>query len=337
MFENETTETSNTTLATMDDIAVLDHRDAASVYARSGYVPKVPGEVPLSEQLVRAGLDFIVETSPLFHQLNGEMIPAGRHVAVRNAKSGRVFTIAKNGYKPLQWSTMDVLQPVVDAGLGRWDGILALRHGAIGVARVQLNNSIRVPGDSSPLHLFLNVGVPHDKSLRWSAFASTVRPICENTFRMALREANESGYVLKVRHTKSADDKVATAKKVLERSMSQFSCFAAFADRAARTPMSDRQFTTVVEQLLPAKEEVTPQLLKARDKAQELWHGGARGLVGIQGTAWAACNAIGEYADHYTRIRGDASARVDSILFGRANDMKARGVMAIEEVVGELV
>lgn len=335
---NNDNDNESTALATMDDIAALEARDTSSVYARAGYVPTRPGAVSIAEQRNLAGLDFTVETAPLFHLVHGEVMQAGNHVAVRNATSGRVFTVAKRGYTPIQWTSMDILQPVVDSGAGQWDGVLVLRGGALGVARVRLTQVVRVPGDESPLHLFLNVGVPHDRTRQWATFASTTRPVCENTFRLALREANDSGFILKVRHTRSADDRVATARRVLERSMSQFARFAAFAERSARTPLNDRQFSLVVEKFLPAKnDEATSQLVKARDKVQELWAGGASGIHGIRGTAWGAYNVLGEYADHYTRIRGDAAARVDSILFGRANDLKARGFAAIEEVVGELV
>lgn len=326
------------TMEQAEEFAVLDRRDARSVFAMAGYVPKPNSRETMLEQLHNAGLNFPVETTPLFANLHGTMQRADAYVAVRNATSGAVFSVAKEGYQPLQWSTMDVLQPVVDAGLGSWDGVLRLRGGALGVGRVRLVQDIVVPGDESPLFCYLNVCVPHDKTIQWMVFASLTRPVCENTFKIALREAKGSGYVLKVRHTRSAEDKVATARKVLDASMRRFAMFNTFAQRAVRTTVSDRQFGSMVERLLPAKHDaVSPQLGKARDKLHTLWAGEARGLRGIQGTAWGAYNTITEYADHYQRVRGDASNRADSILFGRAAELKANAVDVIEEIVGELV
>ena len=86
---------------------------------------------------------------------------------------------------------------------------------------------------------------------------------------------------------------------------------------------------------------VSAQTAKARDVVRGLWEGGT---VGERGTAWAALNALTEYADHHTRVQaGDldkrevALKRVDSALFGAAADLKREAAGIILDVVGELV
>ncbi|OAI41893.1 hypothetical protein AYO40_06935, partial [Planctomycetaceae bacterium SCGC AG-212-D15] len=69
------------------------------------------------------------------------------------------------------------------------------------------------------------------------------------------------------------------------------------------------------------------------------YHNATNTLPGVQGTAWAAYNAVSEYADHQrtTRGRNDrerADNRLNSIWFGSANDLKQKafaGALALAE------
>lgn len=83
------------TMEQAEEFAVLDRRDARSVFALAGYVPKPNSRETMLEQLHNAGLDFPVETTPLFANLHGTMQRADAYVAVRNATSGAVFSVAK--------------------------------------------------------------------------------------------------------------------------------------------------------------------------------------------------------------------------------------------------
>lgn len=334
----------STALATREQIEALEAMDARAMapgelYRAAGYVPAVPGAETIREQRAKAGIDFPVEVAPLYH-LNaaGENIRAGKFAITRNAETLATFGLVKESYKVVPFSSMDdVLGMVVDAGAGVVDGCIRLRGGAIGIGRVRLAKPIMVKGDM-PMHAYFNVVVPHDGTIAWGALASIVRPVCENTMRSAIRDAKGRGSIIKIRHTASAEKRVEQVTDAMRRAMSQMAAFEQDANHMATTRMTDGQMMTVVNRLLPEGEAgISPQLSKARTKLMDLWTTGTGINGAIRGTAWAAFNAVTEYADHYIRIREETpEKRVESNLFGRSDAMKAAAAYVIEDVVGEL-
>jgi hypothetical protein len=56
------------------------------------------------------------------------------------------------------------------------------------------------------------------------------------------------------------------------------------------------------------------------EQVLENYHGAANGALGVEGTAWAAYNAVSEYADHQATVRGRSPAeradhRLQSVWF----------------------
>lgn len=87
----------------------------------------------------------------------------------------------------------------------------------------------------------------------------------------------------------------------------------------------------LVESLILGDKEATAR--KARADAQLLdqilanFHDKTNTLPGIEGTAWAAYNAVSEYADHQARVTGRTQSQKDnnrltSIWFGRSDKVK---------------
>lgn len=344
----------NTSLATREQIEALETLEVratpvGSLYGQAGFVPHAPqsrhlatGASLFAEQRRLAKLDFHVEAVPLFMDgRDNGFIPAGKHKAIRNAQDLTVFCVGTS-YKPVQFDSIDeTLGMLVDAGIGSADGVLRLRNGAVGIGRVRLDKTIRIPGDDSPINAHFQVVVPHDKSMGWSALASTVRAVCENTMRAALKDSKGRGSLIKIKHTTNAQQRVDAVREALRAASQRFAQFESVATRMAQTKMSDHQMMSAVNALLPEpKNGITPRLEKARTTLMDLWAGKAQGMTpSMRGTAWGAYNAFTEYADHWTTVRGEDTAerRVDRALFGRSDQLKQEAFQIIEDVVGELV
>ena len=87
----------------------------------------------------------------------------------------------------------------------------------------------------------------------------------------------------------------------------------------------------VVRELLAAAEEEKSRTQKRNAKILEQlvanFHDKTNTLPGIEGTAWAAYNAVSEWVDHQSTVRGKddlakANSRMNSIFFGAGNDKK---------------
>lgn len=320
--------------------------------------------------LAAAGLNFEVETTPMFmDDGTGKMVPVcqfhdkrdrpmggkpsrkdgRRYVAVRNMNTKDVFNVATEGWKPIQFvEGAALLEPIVQAGLGEFAGAMALRRGALGVLRVKLDHAIKIPGYRHDVQTFLNVAIPHDGTLSFHAYASTIMPVCENTLAAGIAEAKANNVALRIKHTASAQQRLKEAETVLRRTGEQMERFQLWGEHMAKAQVSDKGFALLTEKLLPLKEDdegkviQSPHIEGMRARMRALWGGEAAGIEGVRGTGWAAAMVVSEFADHFLAVAGKddkekALRRVDSANFGRSAQLKRQGVALIEEVIGELV
>jgi hypothetical protein len=65
----------------------------------------------------------------------------------------------------------------------------------------------------------------------------------------------------------------------------------------------------------------------------ENYHNGTNTLPGIEGTAWAAYNAVSQYVDHQGRGAG-TDGRLNSIWFGDGNAVKQQAFATALEMAG---
>ena len=314
----------------------MAERDVAGTLATSsGYIPEVATE-SVAVQRVKAGFDWVVGKTPVY--TSGGMAVPGQFALVRDATGVPLGAVVGSRYQPVQWDAMEVLQPLIDAGLATWDGVLKLRHGNLGVARARLNQTLTLPGESRPVAFYLLSGVCQDGTQANAIYGSAIRPVCENTYAMGKRWAGKNGMSVRVSHTASAQARIETARKAMVGAAESFRAFGTFANRASTMRLSDGGLTAIVERFIPANEEgeLAPAKVAARERVLDIYHG--RTVDGIRGTAWGGLQALSEYAQHWTKMRDKTSAaRQDAVLFGRLGDMTERAVEVVEEVMGELV
>jgi phage/plasmid-like protein (TIGR03299 family) len=130
-----------------------------------------------------------------------------------------------------------------------------------------------------------------------------------------------------IRHTSSAILRIDEARRALGIANAYFDNFATTADRLVRSKYDDKQMRELAEALFPTVEDQpSTRILKARENVTSLFAYG-QGHEDIRGTAWAALNAVAEYADHHRVIRAAneverAESRLSSVWFGRSAALK---------------
>jgi len=118
--------------------------------------------------------------------------------------------------------------------------------------------------------------------------------------------------------------------------MESYARFGDLANRLAGTRFSEEQLRRVLDVVLPMPEDEGnhPRISHAREKVVELYHAGV-GIEGdMQGSAWAALQAVAKYADHHRQTRAVQGKRMDamrleSIWMGKAANMKRQALNAI--------
>jgi phage/plasmid-like protein (TIGR03299 family) len=200
----------------------------------------------------------------------------------------------------------------------------------------ELPNVIQVRGDKSPIKKYVLAYMGHDGITPIVIKNVATRVVCQNTLGVALGERD--GAELHIVHTASARMRLEEAGRAFRRLIAGYEYFEALANHLAMTRFSEHQLRNVINLVLPLPDDDAkhPRLIKARSKVIELFYSGS-GIEGpIQNTAWAALQALSEYADHHKGIRATkgksaGAARLESIWLGSSAALKRQALLAIAD------
>lgn len=258
-----------------------------------------------------AGLDWTVKLEQAYAQIGNDFMPIpNTRVVVRvNADGSMRDPLATVGdrYQELQNQQMaewcDALSRASEGRayvetLGSLDGgrkvWFLLKHNG--------DSGIKLAGDDSSIDKYLLCCSSHDGTFQLEMRLTGVRIVCSNTLSAARLE-NGASNVIKVRHTRTAEQRMDQAIKAIGSVDSYFDGFTKLADSMTRTKMTKDSFASIVKVLAPAKDEtdVPTATTNRRDKMMEL----LENTPGAQpGTAWGAWMALTDYADHHSLTRG---------------------------------
>ena len=172
---------------------------------------------------------------------------------------------------------------------------------------------------------------------------TTVRVVCQNTLNLAMREAGIDG--LTISHHPRLETRIAEARKKLGIIATRFDQFdeelhAMLAKDLSVTEASG-YFRGLARTDIPggtdrqkkSREKVYGQMLANFDNERNT-------LTGMKHTAWAAYNAVSEWADHQRNYRGTSPAeklnrRLDSVWFGASHQLKQAAYYGALELATE--
>ena len=158
------------------------------------------------------------------------------------------------------------------------------------------------PGDFVwPYLAFVNY---HDGSGSVTACLTSVRIVCGNTQRAAVREGRERGNAINIRHTKNMHERLDLAREVFGWAQTNFGEFLRAAKSlSAKNVVSHKalsDYFKLVVEAEPAKDGMlSGKTVNKIDRLVELFEVGAgNDRPGVRGTWWAAVNAVTQFVDH---------------------------------------
>lgn len=158
-------------------------------------------------------------------------------------------------------------------------------------------------GANDKTNLYLVVYTSHDGSVAVQAAITPVRVMCQNTLNFAMKRAKQS---FKIRHTATADGKIASAREALGLSVAYFDEFSKQAHELFEREVTDLQFSKIINTLYPKPEtDKKGSMKKWENKVlliDELYHNSPTN-ANIKGTAWGVVNALTERLDYYRTAR----------------------------------
>ena len=304
---------------------------------------KVDQALTAKEAIVAAGLDWTVESVPIY--TNNAMgkrgtarIPGRR--AIQRQTDGKVLGVLGNDYKPVQnIDAFEFFDTVVADRGAKYEAAGALMGGKRIWLLAKLNGGngqINIEGDEVDKYLLLFNG--HDGGLALKMFFMPFRLWCLNVLSTAdTRVSREAMFY--ARHTDSLPDKVLTARDILGISLNYYNAFAETANNLAKLQLPAAEMPKLLAAAFGTSGAIRVEDVVSLDdfskRRQEqlvtvtrLFEGEGKGLdqPAIKGTKWAAYNAITEYVDHYRPYKGDNAdeLRLRNTWFSRGGSIKTR-------------
>ena len=329
-------------------IEATDHIMLAGAPAWHGLGTVLPTRTDAITALKTARLEWTVEVAPVTATLtDGRTVDGGDNRLVVRSDTGEAFAACKDGYQPIQNAEIaDLAYEISNFSDRAVETAGSLRGGRKVWFLVDMGTIYAAADDKVKPYLF--IGAAHDLSMSLTIGSIATRVVCANTHAIAMREVN--GDCVKIKHTASAEQRLAKVREWLAGPTASIKAYGATAIRMAEQGITDEQlqafFTSVWQRAngrLTDEDIRNPKSRRAQKYQGEVsqWLANFRDDkrqtgVSTNGSVWAALNAVTQYANHERTVRNekqDASRRLDSVLFGTAGDLNKAAYEAAAALV----
>ena len=303
-----------------------------------GLGQELPAGLTAEEGFRQIGLDWDTELREIYTEVacgmdeNGPVVKKVKlpdHRAQLRVDNGDVLGIVSKDYKKIDNRELALFADAiagVDAAV-TLSTAGSLRGGRRIFALVKLPKTIAIGADIVEPYVLVSNG--HGGEAAFSIYPTSIRVVCANTLRMSERDAAKG---VRFTHTGDLDEKLAQAKQALNLVTREAEIFEEKARALAGKQLSGEQLRFFLEKTyddsfgtLPSADSVDAEKLEKltlkRQDTIAAWTSNLEDprqqVQGIQGSAWAALNAITQWHDHERgRLKDGSPARQHSNLFG---------------------
>lgn len=330
-----------------DNIANIDGQDAMfcvgnreSAWHHLGQ--RTPDAATWQQAMTLAKLDWPVVLKDLYSRdTNSQVTKIEDYKSVwRGNGSPACLGVVGKDFQPIQNAEAF---DFCDSLLGAADGAHYESAGALGkgetiwvLARVP-GADIRITGTDDLSKSYLLFATGHAGNMSAMAKLTSVRVVCQNTLTAALSHA---GSVFKVKHTKSAQQRLSQAKDAMAGVVKDARHLEDKLNALARRRMTKDTMVAVLNRLFPENKQTENQGRRTAivTKVLELFETNDKDAVPqIRGTAYNLLNAVTEYTDHFRTARitegkqgmSVDQARAQAAVFGTGERLKSDALVAI--------
>jgi len=221
-----------------------------------------------------------------------------------------VLGIVGERYTPLQNEELFAFGDNILDGGGRWETAGSLKGGRVvfGSLAFERETVLDPNGVADKVKTYLLINTSHDGSIAIQASITPVRVVCANTLNVALNRTKKKDGVkqsFKIRHTQTANGKVAVARQALGMANSYMDEFDKMAHAMIQKEISAKDFNDIILAAYPKPELDTKGAIKKWENKvnmiNDIYTGEYNGM--ISGNAWGAFNALTERLDWYRSSR----------------------------------
>ena len=291
---------------------------------------KLDSPATAAEAIAAAGLDWqVIQQEVYTRDTAGRFVTIEDKRAVVRADTGEVFAIMSKGYTPAQNNnSCGLLDDLVAQGQAVYHTAGSLFNGRKVFLLIKLPDDIVINKDDV-IQPYILLSNSHDGTSALRIQLTPVRVVCFNTLRFATKE--KGGFYGK--HTKNLMQRAGEAREILGLATAYYEMFAKKADEMLNTRLTVMEVQDYLQKVYEFKPDKTyadqdHRRISAYETTLDLLAHPTNTLGGMQGTAWAAWNAVTYYVDHERVVRGTTDQRDDKRLdaswFGAGADIRQR-------------
>ena len=285
---------------------------------------EVSNDLTPAQMMRKAGLDWSVEKTPVYADVDGEKISVGKQALYRSSDN-KILDVIGDDWNPVQnIDAFEFFNEYVMAGDMEMNTAGSLKGGKNVFALAKVKESFSILGEDQ-VDSYLLFSNPHEYGKAIDIRFTPVRVVCHNTLTFSLNSASKNFVKLNHRSKFDAD--------MVKRQMGLASeKFAMYKDMAEF--LSTKKFT--VESLLNYYNEVFPHtyskgkevkvvedLTKNAKAAMDVLYTQPGANFG-EGTWWQALNSVTYMTDH--TMGRNAETRLQSAWFGQNQSRKVKAV-----------
>lgn len=285
---------------------------------------EVSNDLTPAQMMRKAGLDWSVEKTPVYADVDGEKINVGKQALYRSSDN-KILDVIGDDWNPVQnIEAFEFFNEYVMAGDMEMNTAGSLKGGKNVFALAKVKESFSILGEDQ-VDSYLLFSNPHEYGKAIDIRFTPVRVVCHNTLTFSLNSGSKN--FVKLNHRSKFD-----ADMVKEQMGLASEKFAMYKDMAEF--LSTKKFT--VESLLNYYNEVFPHtyskgkevkvvedLTKNAKAAMDVLYTQPGANFG-EGTWWQALNSVTYMTDH--TMGRNAETRLQSAWFGQNQARKAKAV-----------
>ena len=298
--------------------------------AYAGEVPwhglgvKVPADLSPAQMLEKAGLNWTVEKTPAFANIDGKQVSVGWSALTRSSDNS-ILSVVSNDWNPVQNAeAFEFFDEYCRVGDMEMHTAGSLRDGQIvwGLAKVKDSFDLFKGDQVDSYLLFTN---PHKFGQCIDVRFTPIRVVCNNTLTLSLNM--HSDRVVKKNHrTEFNAAEVKQTLGIATEKLAKYKEMAAFLGSKRYTEETAKLYFNTVFPVIAYNKEKGPQrkeLSKSATRALEVLdtQPGARFA---EGSWWQAFNAVTYLTDH--EIGRSQDTRLQSAWFGANKNLKIKAL-----------
>lgn len=268
------------------------------------------------EAIELGGLGYEVIKNEIFADIEGvgKIVVPEKFATIRK-DTNAILGVVGNRYEIVQNAdAFTFFDAIVGQGQAIFETAGALGKGERIFVTAKMPKYIRIAGTDDVTEVYVVLTSSHDGSGAVICGITSVRIVCQNTLRLALKGMTNK---MSIRHTKSAEANLAQAHKFLGISNDYITKSNEFVNSLSLKKVSDEQVKNLVADLFPSNSENTTRIDNIRQDVLGAYYSGV-GQEGIVGTAWGVLNGVTQYTSHIKTYK-DADTKFENLIMDGAS------------------